>query len=225
MSFDCRVRIRDVPSIDDISTEEFNASWLSQDEYSQIRKRERKLARKVTSTGDLKALRNEIGLETKQEKSNRRTRVDNGKFTVLLEQERQWDEQAYDPELIAEIYADIAKESVEVARSRALDTALQVEVLLPAIDDSFSGKEPVTGTPPSSPMAVTGPEVTAASVVAVSTFSPETFARRTNGSGKILEQPLVSPCPHRWRTSVTDSALAQKKKKLRMSGLVAPSRG
>mmetsp|Transcript_21783 Transcript_21783/g.33285 ORF Transcript_21783/g.33285 Transcript_21783/m.33285 type:complete len:205 (+) Transcript_21783:79-693(+) len=125
VSFDRRIKIRSVPSLGDFSKEEQNAAWFSSYDLNEIQSRERRLKGDEASLQD--ALRTEIGLESSIERRIRRARVDLGKYSVLLEQQRQWQEEdAECPETLARATSMTSEESAMIALQKAMSVAQQV---------------------------------------------------------------------------------------------------
>jgi hypothetical protein len=120
-----------LPNIVNVSREEHNAQWFSSAEYDHIRNRERKLVRRAasmaTSMGDdFNVFNKEVGLESYEERCERRLRMDAAKRCLLEEQERQWDEEEHNPELLAELYSASTRDAVQAARDRGNDVSVSV---------------------------------------------------------------------------------------------------
>jgi hypothetical protein len=118
-----KVRVYSIPSIDDMTLEDRSAAWYSAEEYSAIKKRERKRASRLSSKGE-KGERHAL----MKGKIRRQTAHHCGKYSVLMEQMRQWEENDgfIDPELLAELYSESSKKSVQESLDRGRSIALQV---------------------------------------------------------------------------------------------------
>jgi hypothetical protein len=126
--FDSRVEVFYVPGRDDVTREELLASSLTEDDYSRIREREKRLARQFCKMlGVVDIDEDGLGLESKEEKLHRRRRVQNGHMSVLLEQELQWDNNDPDVYFIAQACERYTRESARLAYHRGLSNAVQVE--------------------------------------------------------------------------------------------------
>jgi hypothetical protein len=68
--------------------------------------------------GDFPLFKKEVvGLKSNEEKCERRLRIDNAKYCLLLEQECQWDkEEDKNPKLLARIYWESTRDLVQVAQ-------------------------------------------------------------------------------------------------------------
>ena len=90
VSFNGRVRVRSVPSLDDFSEAESNASWYSCQDFRDIKSRERQLRDASANSESLQeTLRKELGMETPLERRLKHARIDVGRYSVLCEQQRQ----------------------------------------------------------------------------------------------------------------------------------------
>jgi hypothetical protein len=91
VAFDESVRVKYIPTIDDIPEAEILATWYSKSEYRGIQKREARLVRvyskmnKMLAPGDKTVLN---GLDTNEIKRLRRKRVNQVRLAVFQEQER-----------------------------------------------------------------------------------------------------------------------------------------
>jgi hypothetical protein len=130
-----KVKVKTIPVIADIALEDRSATWFSAEEYAAIKKRERTLASRlvvVSSKGGEQRCalkKKEAGLLSMNDRIRRRIAYDNGKRCVLLEQIRQWekdDGSSIDRELLAEMYSEFSKKSVQEALDRGKSIALRV---------------------------------------------------------------------------------------------------
>ena len=119
VSFNDDIVIREVPAIDDMSASEIKAVWYEREDYFHFRKREKKLSRRLSSVIEKNFVKIEIGVESDEEKEKRNMRILAVIYTVLLEQERQWDEDDKDVELMAELYRMTSRKSSKLALKRA----------------------------------------------------------------------------------------------------------
>jgi hypothetical protein len=125
---DNRVEVFNVPGRDDVTREELLASYFTEDDYSRIREREKRLASQFSNIGRVVDIDEDgLGLESKEEKHHRRYRVQNGKMSVFVEQELQWDINDRDVSFIAQSYEPYTRESARLAYHRGLSNAVQVE--------------------------------------------------------------------------------------------------
>jgi hypothetical protein len=121
--FDKKVRINGVPNISDLPQEEIDSIWFSREELADIRKRNRKLSRKMANSHNIER-RCMHGLYTPEAIHRRRHLVRQGQLCVLMEQEKQWDNNDHqDPERLAWIYSRETTPHLDAARVRALKHA------------------------------------------------------------------------------------------------------
>ena len=132
VKFNGTVKVRRVNSVDSLTREERQNVWFSTDDLNAIRNREKQLAKKLSSSKKKSknlrnTLMNEIGLESKVDKMERTNRIQNGKYSVLLEQERQWiNKEKPDPEKLARVSSSVSQESLTKAHHRAMNVQQQV---------------------------------------------------------------------------------------------------
>jgi hypothetical protein len=108
--------VRNIPSIDELPEEDIDSLWYSENEYLLIHKSCVFIVKMMESKRIMQADDDELctrGLEfkTKAAAKSRRRQVEISIDSVLLEQERQWDEQYDDPKNIAEVYRQATAQS------------------------------------------------------------------------------------------------------------------
>jgi hypothetical protein len=111
--------------LEDITKEEYDGLWYCADEYTRMREREQRLVRRFSSKRDAVWLESETGLESKEQKYKRRLRVDTGKRSVLMEQERQWEKDDCNLALLAQMCEECSRESAEQASIRGRKNAIE----------------------------------------------------------------------------------------------------
>jgi hypothetical protein len=128
--FDMNIMTRDIEHIDDLSGEEILATWYSFKAFRQMRKREAKLVRPGGAStdcggGDVLLVEQqsasfvcELGIETTQEREQRRIRSRQAKTCVISEQKQQKENGRHDPKLLARIYRMTAREGGKAAHKR-----------------------------------------------------------------------------------------------------------
>jgi hypothetical protein len=136
-----KVRVHSIRSIDDITLEDRSATWYSREEYSAIKKREIKRASRLSSKKE-----NRERHTLMKGKIRRQTAHHCGKLCVLMEQMRQWEENDgfIDPELLAELYSESSKKSVQESLDKGRSIALQVRIYNSGIPSSLK-KSPSMG--------------------------------------------------------------------------------
>jgi hypothetical protein len=123
VTFQQSVKAKKTLHINNYTEEEIQACWFDDDESKQM-KEEFRLAANLAMNG-LLPQESSRGLElyTKEAQSRRQHKA-TAREEVLDEQELQWDEGAYDPEYIAQIYEAASASS----RARARSTGFQDEL-------------------------------------------------------------------------------------------------
>lgn len=140
LTFNPEVRVRMVPNIDDLSTEEKQDTWYSVEDYQLIRRREKCLMKKVALQRQQQALLHEIqdqenrcsttsilppcpslihkvlALETREERDARCQTIRDVQAIVLCEQQQH----DGDAERLAALYAHISSASAMEARDRGM---------------------------------------------------------------------------------------------------------
>jgi hypothetical protein len=151
LTFDPQVRVRYVPSLDDLTRQEQMDTWYSSEEYMFIRRREHRLVKElsrqvlVRQKNDEERLRRRVsltqrvlGLQTSEERDARYQHIRVAQFLVLYEQARHGD-----PERLAWIYSHIASESAQQARDRGLNVEIVLQNLDLCSDSSHHRKKSV----------------------------------------------------------------------------------
>lgn len=133
LRFDPQVSVRFVPRIDNMSYHEQRELWFSDEEYSSIRRREKKLMNEVSRRVLFHATsmpkkhsrpslaQRVLGLQTSQEHVARCQHIRETQLLVLDEQNRH-----SDPEKLAQKYSQVSLSCSQAAR----DQALTVEIVL-----------------------------------------------------------------------------------------------
>jgi hypothetical protein len=121
--FDMNIRTRDIEHIDDLSGEEILATWYSFKAFRQMRKREARLVRPVVANcaGDVleqSALFCGLGIETTEDREQRRIRSRQARSCVISEQKQQKENGRHDPKLLARLYRMTAREGGKAAHKR-----------------------------------------------------------------------------------------------------------
>jgi len=129
---ECRNEIFQVPCRNEQSWKERIACALTQEEFEQIKAREKNLSRQLSQNGFINdpGQDDSLGLETKQDKTRRKQRVLDAQMFVLVEQALQWENQDSESEFLAAIYTDYSRESAILARNRGLTNKAQVEHIM-----------------------------------------------------------------------------------------------
>lgn len=120
------VEVLSIPNRSEFSEEEVQAAWYNHDEILHFKARIRSAIKRLSSNGKGSSC-DGVGLETKDESMERRTRVHESRFAIFVEQESQWEEDIEDPEYIADLYFDYAAYSQCLAQERAAALAKRVQ--------------------------------------------------------------------------------------------------
>lgn len=114
-------RIHEIPTLDDLSDEEYGSCYYSPAEYLWMNKRERKLLKRLKMVGDVGPDDDALGLVSKSQNQERHLFMDLAHNAVFSEQQRQIEEATYisDPDVIASLYAKITEEPAHRANLRA----------------------------------------------------------------------------------------------------------
>ena len=211
-------KVREIPSIDDLSDEEYKALWLAPEEFLRIRKRERKLLERLNFVGNTGPSDSQFGLESQDEKKEKYELIHSAVTSVLGEQQRQVYLKECDPERIAMLYSRISEGSSSKALERAFSVRSQLQakpnrqsrrMSMPALsttqhESSFAISPPTSPGTPSTPRTPRR-------------HRPLGLASRN----RKLEMVLKSPCHQRWQqTGVPFST----KKDCSVAPLCAPNR-
>jgi hypothetical protein len=143
------VTVHEIPSLDELSDQEFDDIWLRREELLRIRKRERKLLKKQFFEGDVGPDDDAFGLESKEHRESKHLLIESSIKSVLGEQGRQLQKKMYDPERIAWVYSRTSVESGSLAHERGLTNHYQLlEVNRPhrrrwSMDNMRKFQEPV----------------------------------------------------------------------------------
>lgn len=112
-------------AVSGLSDDEYRDLWLTRMELAQIRKRERKLAKKRFYEGEVGMDDDSFGLESKEEKQSKHYLVESAIGVVLQEQNKQYMSHMCDPEQIAWLYSLTSLESGSLAHERGLTNHYQ----------------------------------------------------------------------------------------------------
>jgi hypothetical protein len=159
LRFNPHVRVRYVPSLDDLTSQERLNTWYSSEDYEYIRRREHGLMRELSRhvhfpqqndqnhcRGRVSLTQRVLGLQTNRERDDRRQRIREAQFSVLYEQARYGD-----PDRLARIYFQISKESTQQARDRGYIVEIVVRNLDMCLDSTRrGGSTACVDSPPSS---------------------------------------------------------------------------
>lgn len=124
--YDDEIAVLEIPSIDDLTDQEFYSLWLSKEEIVRIKKRERRLLKQVFYEGDVGPDDDAFGLESKEKRYDKHMLIDESIKSVLGEQHRQDKSKARDPDRIAWVYSRTSVESISLAHERGLTNHYQL---------------------------------------------------------------------------------------------------
>lgn len=121
-------QVFEVSNRSDMTPEEYAASNFTSEEYFEIKKREKQLTWYISQTGTVLEIgEDDLGLESKADKVQRRQRRVESCMSVLLEQELQKETTGFNPEGLAEACSEFSSESAILAYNRAYSNAIQVQ--------------------------------------------------------------------------------------------------
>jgi hypothetical protein len=123
------VSIKYTEHVNNMTSDEIDATWYCAADYKQMHKRERLLLHRLASKEE-EIHHEEVfdahGLESDESKSQRRIRVREVLLGVLMEQEQQWEDEQRNPERIAQISVALTRNSTKEAREKGINNALHV---------------------------------------------------------------------------------------------------
>eukprot|EP00526_Cylindrotheca_closterium_P014482 CAMPEP_0113628200 /NCGR_PEP_ID=MMETSP0017_2-20120614/14611_1 /TAXON_ID=2856 /ORGANISM="Cylindrotheca closterium" /LENGTH=285 /DNA_ID=CAMNT_0000538495 /DNA_START=7 /DNA_END=864 /DNA_ORIENTATION=- /assembly_acc=CAM_ASM_000147 len=114
---DCRVH--EIPTLEELTDDEYANSYYSAAEYLWINKRERKLLKRLKMVGDVGPDDDTLGLVSKSQNRERHVFMDCAHNAVFSEQQRQIDEGENDPNEIANLYSRVTEEPCNRSQLRA----------------------------------------------------------------------------------------------------------
>jgi hypothetical protein len=120
------VTVHEIPSVDELSDQEFDDLWHRREELLKIRKRERKLLKRQFFEGDVGPDDDAFGLESNEHRESKHLLIVSSIKSVLGEQGRQLQSQTYNPERIAWVYSQTSEESGSLAHERGLTNHYQL---------------------------------------------------------------------------------------------------
>lgn len=114
-------RVHEIPTLDDLTDEEYGSCYYSAAEYLWINKRERKLLKRLKMVGDVGEDDDTLGLVSKSQNRERHVFMDCAHNAVFSEQQRQLEEALHvvDSDTIADLYAKATEEPTHRAHLRA----------------------------------------------------------------------------------------------------------
>lgn len=130
VTFDERVRVRNIINVGDYSHDEIFATWYSQQEFSEIENAMAAIAQKINGglydecKDDI--WRRDVDLYNEDDMCRRGIEISIHLESILMEQALQWEGGFFDPDHIAEISEHLSAVSVSVAREAARLAELQV---------------------------------------------------------------------------------------------------
>ena len=113
-------------AVDDLSDDEYRELWLTRFELSQIRKRERKLAKQRFYEGDVGIEDDAFGLESNEDRISKHYLIESAIEAVLQEQTKQYNSKMSDPDKIAWVYSLTSLESGSLVHERGLTNHYQL---------------------------------------------------------------------------------------------------
>ncbi|CAJ1970495.1 unnamed protein product [Cylindrotheca closterium] len=113
-------RVHDIPTLDELTDEEYSASYYSAAEYLWMNKRERKLLKRLKMVGDVGPDDDVLGLVSKSQNQERHVFMDCAHNAVFSEQQRQMDEGENNPDGIASLYSNVTEEPCHRSHLRAV---------------------------------------------------------------------------------------------------------
>jgi hypothetical protein len=146
LRFNPQVRVRYVPSLDDLTPQEHLDTWYSNEDYKIIRRREHRLMKELSrpklndreiSRYPVSLTQRVLGLQTSKEHDARCQLIREAQVLVLNEQERYGD-----AERLARIYYQISSESAQQARNRGLNVEIVLRNLELCSDSSHHRGRP-----------------------------------------------------------------------------------
>jgi hypothetical protein len=111
-----------IESIDDMTDEEFDASFFAPQDYLAIREREKVLFRQISTLGMIRSPQDDcLGLETRVQRYQRKGRSRESIYAVIFEQEmnRDFRTGVCNDCFLAQIYQPFAQIAAQMARDRA----------------------------------------------------------------------------------------------------------
>lgn len=118
--FNERVLVQRTISIDEMTDEEMDKLWFFQEDFDNMRRRERKLSitAEEAPPPHREVLQNIYGIECPSQKSENDDRVRQYALSILIEQERQWTEGRVDSFLLASLSQHLTFYSRKAAQTR-----------------------------------------------------------------------------------------------------------
>ena len=125
-----RIKIKLVPPLEAVRKTEKQERWYSKTEFAEIKMQHYRLVKQLSvGRSPFSEDENSLhanGLETKQISAQKQVNIRRGQLSVLLEQERQWENGERDPEEIRRNYRLVSKVDAYAAASRGIIIATQL---------------------------------------------------------------------------------------------------
>lgn len=115
--------MHEIPTLDELTDEEYASSYYSAAEYLWMNKRERKLLKRLKMVGDVGPEEDMLGLVTRSQNQERHVFMDCAHNAVFAEQQRQIEEDCkldLDQEEIAKLYSKATEEPCHRSHLRAV---------------------------------------------------------------------------------------------------------
>eukprot|EP00980_Cylindrotheca_fusiformis_P024854 scaffold12607_cov114-Cylindrotheca_fusiformis.AAC.2 len=120
-------RVHEIPTLDELTDDEYNDTYFSPLEYLSFRKRERKLLRRLKMVGDVGDEDDPLGIESKAESLEKHVFIDCARLVVMRGQSLSIEmNQPMDIEAVAELYSEASEESCSRAYMRAVSVHAQL---------------------------------------------------------------------------------------------------
>lgn len=128
ISFNEMAMVMWIDTVDELSDDEFDASYYSPQEYLAIREREKSLFRQLSNLGVVRSLSDDImGLESRLQRYHRKSRSRESIATVIFEQEmnRNPTNGRCDDTILSQMYIPYSREASFAAQERAWKNSIQ----------------------------------------------------------------------------------------------------
>ena len=185
VKFSGKVRVRTICMVDDLTDDEVDAAWYSREEFQRIRERENKLSKLASdqTASNQEAMLTLYAIASEDIRSESRGKIKEYAYSILAEQERQWNQESNDPFLLASVCHFLTTDSREQALQRGSVLARHVQT----IDERQVRREHRTARRPKRqghPMA-----------------TPPLSPPRIAIQGKVSSPTIQSPCTRRWTSN------------------------